>query len=218
MIRKSLCMAAIALLCGTSAIAQTTGGTGSGSGSGMGGQSGSSSTQQPGGSSGSMGTMPEQQGTMGTTGPMGAEPGQSGSMGGQQGQGSTGGSEMGGQQGQGSMGGSMGGQQDQGSMGGSEMGGQSAMQGQQSENFAAFDENKDGSLDRAEFARAMQVQGAMPAAGGQGGASASGKMPQGDRAISPLNQSSLDFQRADKDSDGKVSQEEFSSFSPEQQQ
>lgn len=201
MIRKSFCMAAVALLCGTSAIAQTTGGTGSGTGSSMGGQSGSSSSQQPGGSPGSMGTMPEQQGTMG------GEPGQSGTMGGEAGQSGTMGQEgqsgtMGGQE---SESGTMGSQQDR-----------SAMQGQMSENFAAFDQDKDGALDRTEFARALQVQSASPAAGGESGA-ATGQLPKGDRAISPLNRSSMEFQRADTNGDGKISPEEFSNFSPEQQ-
>lgn len=140
-----------------------------------------------------------------------------GGMSGSQDQGSMGS----GSQGQGSMGGSASQGQsgmEQGSQG---MSGQSAMQGssgQQSEMFAAFDQNKDGSLDRLEFSRAIQVQGSTPAAGGGQGGLPSGSTPRGDRAISPLNQTSADFQRADTNGDGKVSQDEFSSFSPQQQQ
>ncbi|MGK2285772.1 EF-hand domain-containing protein [Pedomonas sp. V897] len=204
-------MAAVALLCGTSAIAQTTGGTGSGTGSSMGGQSGSSSSQQPGGSPGSMGTMPEQQGTMG------GEPGQSGTMGGEAGQSGTMGGEAGqsGTMGQEGQSGTMGGQESESGTMGSQQD-RSAMQGQMSENFAAFDQDKDGALDRTEFARALQVQSASPAAGGESRA-ATGQLPKGDRAISPLNRSSMEFQRADTNGDGKVSPEEFSNFSPEQQ-
>ena len=120
----------------------------------------------------------------------------------------------------GSMGGGSSGQG--GSMGGSGMeqgstSGQSAMGGSSGENqnFTAFDQNQDGSLDRTEFARALQVQGSAPAAGGETGTPSRQTM-RGDRAISPLNQSSVEFSRADTNGDGKVSQEEFSSFSPKQ--
>ena len=209
MMRTSLCMAAIALLCSTSAIAQTSGGSGSGStgsgaaGAGMG--SSGTSTQRPGGETGSMG----QSGS----GSMGGQSGGSGSMGG-------GSSGQGGSMGGGSMGGGSSGQG--GSMGGSGMeqgstSGQSAMGGSSGENqnFTAFDQNQDGSLDRTEFARALQVQGSAPAAGGETGTPSRQTM-RGDRAISPLNQSSVEFSRADTNGDGKVSQEEFSSFSPKQ--
>lgn len=214
MMRTSLCMAAIALLCSTSAIAQTTGGSGSGStGSGAAGAGMSSGTsaQQPGGGSGSMG----QSGSAGQSGSMGGTTG-SGSMGqdpqGSTGTGSTGTGSMGtGSTGQEAMGGSAGQGMDQGSAAGqSAMGGASG----QNQNFTAFDQNQDGSLDRTEFARALQVQGSAPAAGGEAG-TPSRQAVRGDRAISPLNQSSIDFQRADTNGDGKISQEEFSGFSPQ---
>ncbi|HEY4545694.1 MAG TPA: EF-hand domain-containing protein [Pedomonas sp.] len=240
MMRTSLCMAAFALLCSTSAIAQTSGSTGLGStGSGSAGSGMSTGTQRPGGETGSMGGASGQSGsTMG---------GQSGSTGGMSGSGSMGqgsqgtmgsGSTGSGSTGSGSMGsGSMGsGSTGSGSMGGGTMGqdtmgggaasqgmeqgsttGQSAMESGtgQGQNFAAFDQNQDGSLDRAEFARALQVQGSAPAAGGESGVPARQTM-RGDRAISPLNQSSIDFQRADANGDGKISQEEFSGSSPQQ--
>lgn len=224
MMRTSLCMAAIALLCSTSAIAQTTGGSGSGStgagaaGAGMGSPGTTPDTTTP---------RPGETGSMGQSG--------SGTMGGQSGSGTMGGTQPQDPAGTGSMGtgsmgtGSMGtdstgtgstdmgtGSTDQDSMRQESTTGQSAMESSsgQNQNFTAFDQNQDGTLDRTEFARALQVRGAAPAAGGESGMPSRQTM-RGDRAISPLNQSSIEFQRADTNGDGKISQEEFSSFSPQ---
>lgn len=216
MMRTSLCMAAVALLCSTSVIAQTTGSTGSGP------VSTGTTTQQPGTSPGQ--TMPE------TT------PGQSDTMGSQPGSTMTPGSEEpaagtpmdpGMQdpstsptppptESQGTMGTDR--STDQG-MGQDATTGQSTMGSAsgQSQDFAAFDLNKDGSLDRTEFARALQVSGAAPAAGGTQSGVPSRQSMRGDRAISPLNQSSIEFQRLDTNGDGKISQEEFSGMSSPQQ-
>lgn len=186
--RTPLCMAAIALLFSASALAQTTGGTG---------QAGSGQTSQPGqaGSTdwGDSSTQrPGESGTMGGT----AQPGAQDSMD----QDALGQDSM-----------------DQGSMEQGSTMDQSAMEGSsgQGQNFAAFDQNQDGSLDRVEFARAVQVMGSAPAAGGEAGVPSQQTM-RGDRAISPLNQSTMEFQRADTNGDGKISQEEFSNFSPQQ--
>lgn len=188
MMRTPLCMAAIALLFSTSAIAQTTGSSG---------QAQSGQTGQPG-----------QAGSTDWGDPSTQRPGESGTMGGAAGAGSQDAMDQD-SMGQDSMG--------QGSMEQRSTMDQSAMESGsgQGQNFAAFDQNQDGSLDRVEFARAMQVMGSAPAAGGEAGVPSQQTM-RGDRAISPLNQSSMEFQRADTNSDGKISQDEFSAFSPQQ--
>lgn len=210
MMRTSLCMAAVALLCSTSVIAQTTGSTGSGQTGTTTQQPGTSPgpTTLPGGSStpdprpgGSMMPGSEEPAAGTPMDPGMQDPSMSPATPPTESRGMTGDRatdqdmDRDAAAGQGTMGATTG----------------------QAQDFTAFDLNKDGSLDRTEFARAYQVSGTQPAAGGSKSGMPSRQAMRGDRAISPLNQSSIEFQRLDANGDGKLSPEEFSgSPSPEQ--
>ena len=74
--------------------------------------------------------------------------------------------------------------------------------------FAAFDLNNNGSLDRMEFARALAMEGAIPAAGGTPGVPSRQPL-RGNTEVTLLNESSLQFNKMDANGDGKISEAEF---------